>query len=309
MTYSKILTTVMISILFTGSGCGDGRAPEDETNLGPESKFGLVLVNYAHDWNDSGEALLLNTTAQFVHYTSLNQDQVARLLALPLNPDRDLPALDACKIYDLSVELGGDESFEAHEPGNVDLLEAGELSVQTADRTVVLEPRHFSGLLPFISGVVYGEAEASEAQLAGKVRASSVGGEAVGSFTAETNSPSLPRLRTIDHRAPVQPLLINNHLPLTINWNTALETTTLAQSTDALYLEIRFSRERRDMALRCRPQDNGQFTVPAAAMSEVNNGKATLELARLRRGNFSATGLEQGELRVTLRDTAAIQIQ
>jgi hypothetical protein len=272
----------------------------DEPNAPQAARFGLISVSYGHSWAESGEGMLLTTAAQFVRYSSLHRDQVGRLLALPLDPDRDLPGLERCRVDDLSVDLASSAPTEP-ESGSVELLEAGDLQVQTPGRNFRLAPKHYPGLLPFISGVVYGEAEASLVENAGKVRASSGGGE-VGSFVAQLGSPSLPRLLQVGQAQPSQAIGLLRDRDLAIRWQPPTD----AQAGDVLYVELRFSKGQREQALRCRPLDDGSFDVPQAMLAEVN-GPAVLEIARLRRTPFSATGLDQAELRVTVRDTATLQ--
>jgi len=157
---SKLIKCVFPLVLALSWGCSGPEGLEDGGLEAQKGRFGLVSVSYDHDWSDSGQALLLTSTAQFVSYTAMDRDQVARVLALPLDPESDLPSPESCKRYDLSVELFTDE-VDPNKPRNVELLEAGDLRIQTEEgKLVVLAPRHFSWLLPFISGVVYGESQA-----------------------------------------------------------------------------------------------------------------------------------------------------
>ena len=287
--------------LISWAGCSVEHGLDEETSTDQVARFGLVAVSYGHDWAESGKGMVLTTTAQFVRYTAMNQDQVARLLALPLDPDRDLPSRERCKLFDLSVDLTAEVAKESETPGNVELLEAGDLQVQTQDRNVSLAPRHFPGLLPFISGVIYSEAEATLVEEVGKVKATSDGGEGVGAFSVQLTSPALPRLTHVGGAEPFQPLTLAKDRDLSLRWQTEG-----VNPGDVTYIELRFNRGKRDMALRCRPRDDGEFNIPQALLSEVN-GSATVEMTRLRRNFFSASGLDQGELRVIVRDTVQLQ--
>jgi hypothetical protein len=298
MTRSIWLGFVLLTLSW---GCNGGQGMEEEPSPGHTARFGLIAVNYGHDWAESGEGMLLTTNAQFVRYTAMNQDQVARLLALPIDPDRDLPSVERCKVYDLSGDLSADVAKDPEEQGNVELLEAGDLQIQTQGRTVTLAPKHFPGLLPFISGVVYSEAQATLVDQAEKVQAHCQGGESVGAFTAQVTSPVLPRLERVGHQEPADRMTLAKDRDLALRWQVPPE-----GSSDVLYLELRYSSGKRDMALRCRPKDSGSFSIPQAMLSEVS-GKAVLEVARLRRTFFSVSGLDRGELRVTVRDSAPLQ--
>jgi hypothetical protein len=258
--------------------------------------------------------MVLSSAAQFVRFSALGREQVSRLLALPVDPERELPAAGRCRVYDLSPELAaGANAGDSEEQGSVELLEAGELQVQTSTRTVKLAPKHFPGLLPFISGVVYGEAEAALVEDTGGVRAVSSGGEAVGAFGVQVMSPELPRLLKVgalDFNAlrSAQPLEPGARQALARDRDLSLRWTppTKAGAGDVTYLELRYARGKRDLALRCRPRDDGAFDVPQRELAEIG-GRVVLEVARLRRTSFGASGLDQGELRVTVRDTATLE--
>jgi hypothetical protein len=288
------------------AACSGGEAIED-TGTAAEGSFGLMSVTYEHDSSEgTGEGLLLTSRAQFVHYSSMDAERVGRLLALPLDPTRDLPATDTCRVFDLTLDVEQDDHFDQEEAGHVELLEAGQLRVETASGLVTLIPRHFPGLLPFISGVVYGEGDPAQVEELGTVAVSSDGGEAVGAFTARAGSPALPRLLQVGSLTPDQSLVVARGADLSLRWRAS-------DTPDELtYLEVLYSKARRDLALRCRLRDDGQFEVPAPLIEEAaqaTGGRLALELARMRQTAFSASGLDTGELRVTVRERAPLQVQ
>lgn len=299
MIHWKLMLVLPLALVMACSGAD---MLEEDAALGEHGRFGLVYVSYDHDWAESGDAVVLTSTAQFVRYSAMDREQVARLLALPLHPERDLPALDRCQVYDLSVDVVAEEALESEENGSVELLEAGDLSIQTEERTVTLSPRHFPWLLPFISGVVYGEAQSSAVEKVSGVKASAAGGGAVGSFTAQVASPELPRLLQVGAAEPAPLVNIASGQPLALRWATAA-----SGGADVTYTELRFTRGKRDMALRCRVRDDGAFELPAASLSELT-GKMSLEVVRLRRSFFDTAGLESGELRLAVRDTVTIEL-
>lgn len=300
-----LLISLLLSGLLAAPGCsGPDDVLEDNSQLGEQGRFGLVYVSYDHDWADSGEAVLLTTTAQFVRYAAMDREQVARLLALPLQPERDLPELDACHVYDLSVDVVAEEALEAEETGSVELLEAGDLRIETEGHTVTLSPRHFPWLLPFISGVVYGEAQSNAVERVTGVRASAAGGEAVGAFSAQLSSPQLPRLLRVGSAEPSALVSAARGQSLALRWAPPAE----GAAEDVTYAELRFTRGKHDLALRCRLRDDGVFDLPASVLADPS-GKVTLELVRLRRAFFDTAGLERGELRVAVRDTVTVDLR
>ena len=88
--------------------------------------------------------------------------------------------------------------------------------------------------------------------------------------------------------------------PLAVRWTTPAE-----GIADVTYAELRFTRGKHDLALRCRLRDDGAFDLPPDLLADLS-GKVAFVLVRLRRSYFGATGLERGELRVAARDTVTL---
>ncbi len=328
----SILGLLSAAALFVA--CSGEPSTESGTDL-DESRFGLLSVSYDQEWTDTSASLQLKAHAQFVHFTDMQREYVARLLGLPLDPSRDLPPEDACRIFDVTLDLERDR-LEQEEPGHVALLEAGNLMVKTTGGEVTLKPRHFPGLLPFISGVVYAEAQAttdrsaddrSAGQRPGSVAVTTTGGEAVGPFKVQSAGPEHPRLLRVAGQVPdgvsqhqgssikdsvsqPQGLSIEDNIPLALQWRASRD------AGDVTYLELRYTKGERELALRCRPRDDGDFEIPADLVGQAmgsgttagtGSNRLTLEIVRLRRTFFAATGLDRGELRVTVRERATLQ--
>ena len=164
-----------------------------------------------------------------------------------------------------------------------------------------LTPRHFATLLPFISGVVYGEAQSTEEQRLGQIKVNSAGGETVGAFNVSGAAPALPRLLGIAGSVPRPNITHARTRDLPISWQPAKD----ARPNDLTYIELRYTRGKRELALRCRPRDDGQFDIPATQLSLLS-GSHTLEIVRLRRSAFSADGLDRGELRISVRELVGL---
>lgn len=298
-----------IALLFTlvlGFGCS-GEVGLDDGSVGvQETRVGLVSVNYVHSWDNRHGAALMTSSAQFVRYSDMQHDQVARLLALPLNPQRELPDVDRCEIFDLSIDLADHAAQETEEQGYIELLEAGDLQVKAQDQTISMLPRHFPGLLPFISGVTYGESQTT--LLSGEanfVEMRSSGGESVGPFTVRLGSPRLPGLTRLASQVPTSSVTLPPGTALPLEWKPS---TSVDRHQQLTYVELRYKVGRRDQVLRCRLADDGKYEIPATVLSTIH-GRVLFSLNRMRRSSFSASGLQRAELRVTVQDTATLQLQ
>jgi hypothetical protein len=268
-----------------------------------QGRLGLVSVSYDHDWGTSDKNFVLTTTAQFVRFSAMDRDQVARLLALPLDPEKDLPALERCKIYDTGLDALDDSPTELEQPKNVELLEAGDLKIETAEKMVTLVPRHFPWPLPYISGVVYGESHSTLVDQVSQVVASSTGGEAVGAFSVQSVSPSLPRLEKISGQDPDKLLRLRADQDLSLRWVSEAENL----SGVATYIELRYAKGKRDLALRCRVRDDGAFDLSRSHLLDLVDTAVVLEMGRIQQTSFAASGIDTGELRIQVRDQVSLQ--
>ena len=282
----------------------------DDPPEAAEHRFGLMSVAYEFTIQDTNATSLLKSTAQFVHYSALKRPQVNRLLALPLDPAADLPADTGCRTYDLTLDLAGGPQAD---PGHVELLEAGQLRVETASGVVSLVPQHFPGLLPFVSGVVYGEAQSTRqaidfeneaGQALGLVRVVSAGGETVGSFRTQLAGPERPQITSIGASVAQDAMRVSPREPLIVAWRTR------ARLDETTYAQLRYRRDDRDWAIRCRASsDAQQLTIPIELIAATARaqGPMMFELGRIRQAPFSAEGLDSGQLRLALRERLSLR--
>jgi hypothetical protein len=292
---NRLLVALVLASTTVFIGCGAG-SDEGTLSSQQERSFGLMSITYTRDAAASDLELL--TTAQFVRYSAVEATQVARLLALPLDPQRDLPAADSCQLYDLEVDLQ-DNVADDQELASIELLEAGNLDVRTSAGSLSLVPRHYPGLLPFIFGVVYGEGQADRVAQAGTVEVSGNGGEMVGAFAVKSATPELPQLTSLGGE-------MDPRQSLALGWQGT------AQQGDTFYLELRKVDGKEQQVLRCRPNDDGTFNVSSsdlAGLGLTSGDRLQLDAARLRRTDFSASGLESAALQLTIRDRATLSVR
>jgi hypothetical protein len=62
----KLMLLLSLALLTACSGAD----MLDDAALGEQGRFGLVYVSYDHDWAESGQSVLLTSTAQFVRYSA-----------------------------------------------------------------------------------------------------------------------------------------------------------------------------------------------------------------------------------------------
>ena len=161
---------------------------------------------------------------------------------------------------------------------------------------------HYPELVPFVSGVVYGGDELRPVALAlgQPYLVTGEGGNEVGPFSAAVTAPrSFPTL-SVD--------LLRRGSDLDVRWSTEG-----IVSNEPLMLEARWSsRIGGTRMVRCRVRDDGSFSIPHDAFTDLPAAaalsSATVTAARLARAPFFAPGAGRGDLTLALKDVAALQV-
>ena len=284
---------------FSAAGC-TGR---DGVHDAGDSARGMVKVglSYTHTVGTPAADVQFDAQARFVRYRAFDPASVPTILGFA---DFDAVPLDSCKVSDGTAEL--DDALAADGVGpaaEVALLDAGRLDVRGPVDRGTLSPRHYPELVPFVSGVVYGDEEATPVSLGlGQAyQVSGEGGAEVGAFAAQVTAPrAFPSL--------VERTLILRHGDdLDLRW--AIEAQPL---TEPLLIEVKWTSHTSTRAIRCRARDDGSFSVPHEAFDGLPPANAlssfTVTASRLARGPLAAPGAGRGELTVALKDTAALQV-
>lgn len=295
----RIFTSILGLLCVSGmilTGCSGDPGLDEDAHQGGDRSFGLLTVQYLAE-GPAAElepgvqpaGLEVTATAQFVRYSAMETEQVARVLALPFDPLHDLPAIDTCGVYHLSTDLT-EQDVEGEQSAEVELLEAGELAVD-AGSNLVLVPKYFPGLVPFVSGVVYGEAQATQAGPPHRVTAVSAGSEAVEAFRAEGISPEPLSLEPLANTPPEQ--------GISLRWQA---NSGRPSATEVAYIEIKPAHSDGQRAVRCRMLDDGAFEVDAEVLAVLQGDgrrQLMLEAGRVRQMPFSAEGLDSASLRLS----------
>jgi hypothetical protein len=261
---------------------------------------GLVRVDlsYTHVAGSSGDARF-DAQARFVRYRSFDAASVPTILGFA---DFDGLPIDGCKVTDGTAELDSALAADAVAPtAEVALLDAGNLELRGPVDHTSVRPRHYPELVPFVSGVIYGGDELSPLALAPgqPYQIAGEGGNEVGPFSATVMAPrSFPTLQ-------VDPL--HRGSDLEVRW-----TTEPAPATELLVLEARWSSRTGSRTVRCRVRDDGAFSIPHDAFADLPAtgalSSATVVATRLSRAPFFAPGAGRGELTLSLKDVAPLQV-
>ena len=309
MVPNRLLGVGVVLLLAGCSGDPAGRLGEELQTTA--HSFALLTLRIAAPADElpgasGGARWELSATAHLARYRALDPPQVARLLALPLDPQRELPPLNACAFFD-AERVAEDDVVARDDEGEIDLLEAGEIRLAAPAPGLALHPRSFAGLLPFVSGTVYEEAQGSVA--AGfdqPYELSAAGGATVGSFVARAPAPLVPSV-VVSARPPPKA----GSVAAVGGGGSALELRWPVErgAADTMYLELRSGARPGGPALRCNVIDLGHFLLPAGLLETLDpaGGESLrLEAARLHRVPVHAPGLGSAELRIFASQSQAL---
>lgn len=172
--------------------------------------------------------------------------------------------------------------------GHVELLEAGDISVDVDGTSTTLAPRAFPTVTNQVSGVMYTTRDRSEPLPAAAhytIRTS--GGLSVAPMTLEANAPAPLTGVTVGGLALSDVGALSTSQPVDVTWN-------VGSPGDLVYVEL--SRIDGSSSTLCSFRDDvGSGTIPAGAVTPSQNGR--LSLHRVRERTFAAGGIQDVELR------------
>jgi hypothetical protein len=262
---------------------------------------GLVRVDlsYTHVAGAATTDARFDAQARFVRYRAFDAASVPTILGFA---DFESVPLDGCRVFDGTAELDSALAADNVAPtAEVALLDAGNLELRGPIDRAAIVPRHYPELVPFVSGVVYGGDELRPVALAlgQPYQVTGEGGNEVGPFAATVTAPrSFPSL-TVD--------LLHRGSDLDVRWATES-----APAGEPLVLEARWSSRGGTHTVRCRVRDDGAFSIPHDAFTDLPAtaalSSATVTATRLSRAPFFAPGAGRGELTMALKDVAALQV-
>jgi Tfp pilus assembly protein PilZ len=159
---------------------------------------------------------------------------------------------------------------------------------------VSLSARRYPELVPFVSGVYYGEqdtASEGEPALGGELGVVSAGGPEVGPFAVTVAAPLELPLATATPTAA----------GLEVRWPAASE-------AEGVRIDVRGARGDGARSLSCAVADDGLQVIGGASLAELGTRELSVSVARVRRQPFIAAGVSGGEVLVVARDVAEVTL-
>lgn len=291
------LGSIAIALVFAAVGCAGRDAVQD---AGDASR-GMVRVDlsYTHQAGAPAGDVRFESQARFVRYRAFDANSVPTILGFA---DFEGLPLDGCKVSDGTAEL--DEALAADSiapTAEVSLLDAGRLALTGPIDRAAIAPRHYPELVPFVSGVIYGGDETSPVALGlgQPYQVTGEGGSEVGPFTAVVTAPRAFPSLTLD--------ALHRGSDLDVRW-----TVEPTPANEPLLLEAKWSSRAGTRSVRCRVRDDGAFSIPHDAFDALPIASAltsaTVTATRIARAGLYAPGAGHGELTLSLKDVAPLQV-
>jgi hypothetical protein len=269
--------------------CGGTGELRDASQVG--GSFARVALTYVHQHDDPPSLLRLETEALFVRYRNAEADGIEALLGT--SPAGGELKRGECRLVDRQARYGA--AFNPEGPdAEVMLLDAGDLTLRLPAGPVSLSARRYPELVPFVSGVYYGEqdtASEGEPALGGELGVVSAGGPEVGPFAVTVAAPLELPLATATPTAA----------GLEVRWPAASE-------AEGVRIDVRGARGDGARSLSCAVADDGLQVIGGASLAELGTRELSVSVARVRRQPFIAAGVSGGEVLVVARDVAEVTL-
>jgi hypothetical protein len=286
------LTYLLLAIvLWTGFGCAPEESSSEELESEPTTNFGEVVLAYVQptasrerDQERSSDALSLS--ARFVHIRDIARHEERFLW------EEDLPLVDVAVNECQEPEARSRRDLVLS--GSLELLDAGDLSLQAANQEQRVPDWNFPSVYGVVAGVVYGGDEPLELGFHPQIeyRLSSTGSEQIGAFEVAIRSPAeLTGVVVGGVEVGDEPITIESPAALEVRWEPDEE-------TNEVLVELSYAHFSNEQRWVCRSREDGQIEIPAHITSrlwEAGVSDPHLVIYRLRRQPFRAESLEEAE--------------
>lgn len=220
-----------------------------------------------------------------------------RLVAWLVGADIALPQPDHCE----PVEVLHDESMSLSSLGPIDLVDVGEVAIETEGGRVPLAPQAFPNLADLVSGMVYTTRDRAGAGLSdhGVFRLRTSGSASFGPAVLEASSPgTIPGLLIAGRRLTDTPIALPR-TDISLDWE--------GSSDDLVYIDLATMDDGPVERVRCTFRDSGHGTLPASVLPHGQTQR--LSAHKLHKQAVITPGLDGGAFRVDEAVTVSLRFE
>lgn len=307
-----MLTTPLtrtLALLGAMSALGACTAPDLDASAAHEAaaldRFSVIVIDGTRV-SGVADADDVDASAFFVEHAG---DRTATLRLLNVHPAAWLDALptDSCVVQERDLR-----SAEAPESGgSVRLLDAGELQLRSAGGDISFDSHYFPDIYPDVGGIAYDTALARVRHVTGgMVTVAADGSDELGEVTVSATMPAAMGLERVGGER-----VADAHVAAPSGGAHALDVAWSVSRADGAQDMVLVSYVRRGFdrvaSIYCAVQDDGAFSVPAAAMALLPDlgGEHTdrVSVERVRSVSFTAPGMPDGILLLIAGDAAYVE--
>lgn len=190
----------------------------------------------------------------------------------------------------------------------VDLVPAGDISVQSGDVTTVLAARAYPDVAHLVSGIVYTSPDVAEEVLPsdGLVRFRASGSASVPPVDAALDAPESLAFSLVGGTRVEGPVVLVRRGPVVVSWDASRMPADDGEPLvrDEEYLDVTTSSGAR---FRCVPAEPGRVELPAEAVGDATD--LSVLLHRVRTRGFRSEGISSGTLQVDAATALVVQVE
>ncbi len=287
MRSSNRLPSTLLALLgaFVG-GCAAPVMDDEAASATNYTTQALVLVERTAG---DGQFVQTNVSAKFMRLAAnADLDVAERVVG---GSWLDLPPDGECR--PLAAFAGTDEAPALSSLGAVELLDVGDLSITAESRSMPLATRAFPDVGGLISGVFYTSRDArNDLPAPGRYVLENSGSNVLDKFSIGADAPANPENIRVGSVDLSEAVVLEEGAATNLSWRVS------DNSNDRVYIDLTAPS---GAGIRCSYKDSGEAVLPAGAVASKVWGALpaaiTIAVHRTRKGSFTATGIDEAELR------------
>ena len=274
------------------AGCAAPVVDDDVTGATSYTTEAIVLV----ERTAADEFVQTNVSAKFMRLGSgADLDVAERVVG---GSWLDLPPDGECR--PLSAFAGTDETPALSGLGSIELLDVGDLSITAESTSMALATRAFPDVGGLISGVFYTSRDArSDLPAPGRYVLESSGSGVLDKFAIGADAPANPEAVRIGTVELTEGVLLEEGTATNLTWRLPeVLADGRKHDDDRVYVDLTADS---GTGIRCTYKDSGEAVLPANVTTNKLWGTlpavVTMSLHRTRKGQFTASGIDDAQLR------------
>lgn len=277
--------------VFVG-GCAAPVIDDDVANATTYTTQAIVLVERTAA---DSQFVQTNVSAKFMRLASNADPDVAERVVggswLDLPPDGE------CR--QLAGFAGTDQAPAIASLGVVELLDVGDLAIKAESTSMPLATRAFPDVGGLISGVFYTSRDArNDLPAPGRYVLESSGSSVLEKFSIGADAPANPENVRVGNAELAESVSLEEGVATNLAWRINESTDARKHDDDRVYVDLTAAS---GTGIRCTFKDSGEAVLPASVTTNKVWGSlpasVTIAVHRTRKGQFTAPGIDDAELR------------